>query len=258
MGACVVHGADAAPAPAKSMVALLGVGAQSLTPQECQDLGLAEGMGLVVRLVAEQSPAQNRINVGDVLVRLDDQLLIHPYQLAVLVRTYKPGTEVRVRLLRGGNEMDVPVVLGECEARPLPDPGWPPPPRQGPPIIRYATVPAAAAETVTIDVVGAGDQPGAAQGATVVTHSVASESRRTATRVENGTTYMLTSVNGTATFTVTGPDATVLFRGTVTTDPERARVPEAYQAVLTALLPAPLAVAPPAPPAPPPTGPPPR
>lgn len=233
-----------APAPeAPNTVAFLGVGVQPASSQESRDLGLPEGVGLVVRHVEENSPAQNRINVGDVLQKLDDQLLIHPYQLAVLVRTYKPGTEVRVALRRGGNAMDVAIVLGEHAAGPLPPAGW-----GMPGTFTLAPAPGGAVPTnpfgvtvpVTVQALGAdGAAAGAGAGTstTVVISQSGTQNRRTATTVENGTSYSLTSVNEVATYTVTGPDGRVLFSGPVATDAERAKVPEPYRARLASLLP---------------------
>jgi hypothetical protein len=49
----------------------------------------------------------------DVLAKLDDQMLINAPQLAVLIRTHKPGEEVKLTYIRGGKEMTAKVKLGD-------------------------------------------------------------------------------------------------------------------------------------------------
>jgi hypothetical protein len=115
--------------------------------------------------------------------------------------------------------MEVPVVLGERPAGSLPPSGWGRPPREEPPLIRY----------------GAAPTDTAAKADAQVAATARSATRRTTILVENGMSYTLSSANGAAAYTVAGPDARVLFRGPVTTDAEKAQVPEAYRPTLEAL-----------------------
>jgi hypothetical protein len=83
-------------------------------------LKLPEGTGLVVDFIQPKSPAQQAgIRQYDLLVKLNDQLLINSEQLAVLVRTFKPGDEVRLSMFREGERQTVPVTLAEHDLPPL-------------------------------------------------------------------------------------------------------------------------------------------
>src|SRR5262249_53252442 len=66
---------------------------------------------------AEQAGIQQH----DILEKLEDQLLVNPQQLNVLVRSYKSGQTVNLTLLRQGEHKTVPVTLAEKEM-PVDDP----------------------------------------------------------------------------------------------------------------------------------------
>jgi membrane-associated protease RseP (regulator of RpoE activity) len=84
----------------------LGVVVEPASPVLASQLKLAEGSGLVVVRVTPDSPAAKAGLVeNDVLVKLDDQILIAPHQLAVLVRQHKEGDEVSLSLIRGGERL---------------------------------------------------------------------------------------------------------------------------------------------------------
>jgi len=83
-------------------------------------LGLPAGMGLVVEFVQEKSPAADAgLHQYDVLQKFEDQLLINPEQLAVLVRSYKPGDQVRLTIIRDGKKQELTAKLSEHELAPL-------------------------------------------------------------------------------------------------------------------------------------------
>ena len=77
---------------------------------------------LVVDFVQPNSPAQKAgIRQYDLLLKLNDQLLINAEQLAVLVRTFKPGDEIHLTLLREGERQSPSLTLAERELPPLSD-----------------------------------------------------------------------------------------------------------------------------------------
>lgn len=94
-------------------VTFLGVATEPTGPVLADQLNLAKGTGLVVTMVAPDSPANNLLKQHDVLVKLDDQLLIEQRQLAVLIRNHKEGDEVTLTYFRGGKEDTVKVKLGK-------------------------------------------------------------------------------------------------------------------------------------------------
>lgn len=102
--------------------AYLGVGTSAPTPILREQLKLAEGMGLVVEVVEKDSPAEKAgIKRYDVLTKLEDQLLVNAEQLAVLVRSKKPGDDVELTAVRGGSLTQLKAKLSDHELTPLED-----------------------------------------------------------------------------------------------------------------------------------------
>ena len=96
-------------------VAFLGVETMPVDPTVAAQLGLPRGTGVVVRRVAEGSPASNLLQPHDILTKLDDQILINMNQLSVLVRNHAAGDEVKLTYVRGGKESTTKAKLGERE-----------------------------------------------------------------------------------------------------------------------------------------------
>lgn len=103
------------PAAPREKAAFLGVEVQPAPTALSEQFGLARGVGLVVTGIVADSPAAAVLQQSDLLVRLDDQLLIEPRQLAVLVRSRRTGDEVELAFYRGGQERTTRVRLGERE-----------------------------------------------------------------------------------------------------------------------------------------------
>jgi hypothetical protein len=102
----------------------LGVATEPVDPAVREHLSLAEGFGIAVEYVVEDSPAATAgIQEHDILVRLEDQRLTTPEHLAVLVRSMAKGDRVKFTLIRKGAEQTVEVVLGETDAPVQPE--WP-------------------------------------------------------------------------------------------------------------------------------------
>jgi membrane-associated protease RseP (regulator of RpoE activity) len=100
----------------------LGVSVTPLPDSLRGRLQLPAGIGMVVASVEPGSPAQQAgIQPNDALHKIDEQLLVNAEQLAALVRTFKPGREVRVTLVRGGKPTQVSVRLGQRNLPPLSD-----------------------------------------------------------------------------------------------------------------------------------------
>jgi hypothetical protein len=124
------------PGPAE-MRTWLGISTHPIDPSLREHLGIPGGFGIQVVEVMPDSPAAKAgLRANDVLVRLDDQRLISPEHLSVLVRSMKTGETVSLALIRKGREETVEVVLGEAEENlfgPMhpgmgPMPGFPMPP----------------------------------------------------------------------------------------------------------------------------------
>jgi len=96
-------------------VTFLGVETDRAGPALAAQLNLPADSGLVVMHVAEGSPAAAVLQRHDVLTRLDDQILVDTHQLSVLVRSHKEGDEVALTFYRGGKVQVVKVKLGKKE-----------------------------------------------------------------------------------------------------------------------------------------------
>jgi hypothetical protein len=102
------------PAPVKMKVAYLGVAAMPLDSATAKQLNVTGG--LRVLFVVGQSPAdQAGLKRGDILVRLDDQLLINLQQFTVLVRSFAPGRQFALKIYRGAEAMTLTAKLGQQE-----------------------------------------------------------------------------------------------------------------------------------------------
>jgi hypothetical protein len=100
--------------------AYLGVATSPAQPAMRQQLHLPRGVGLVVDFIEHGSPADEAgLQQYDVIEKLDDQLLVNPQQLAVLVRIHQPGDSVKLTVIRGGQSLPIDVKLIEKEVPPL-------------------------------------------------------------------------------------------------------------------------------------------
>lgn len=100
--------------------AYLGVASSPASAVLRRQLQLAAGVGLVIEFVEPDSPAHGAgVLPYDVLVRLNEQVIVNPEQLAVLVRTFEPNDEVRLSLIREGEPVEIPVRLTERAMKPL-------------------------------------------------------------------------------------------------------------------------------------------
>jgi len=74
---------------------------------------IPDGVGLDVVLVDPQGPAAGVLEVGDILTRFDDQVLVAPDQFRTLVRMRKGGDKVKLVLVREAEAKTVELVLTE-------------------------------------------------------------------------------------------------------------------------------------------------
>ncbi|MDF1738418.1 MAG: PDZ domain-containing protein [Verrucomicrobiales bacterium] len=104
----------------------LGVATAPLPESLREYLEVEEGFGVQIFQVLEDSPASDAgLKANDVLVLFDDQMLISPEHLSLLVKRLKEGDEVKVTVIRKGLEKELKVTLGETEYRPFVRPGGP-------------------------------------------------------------------------------------------------------------------------------------
>lgn len=99
-------------------VTYIGIAPGPVGDEVRAQLPLKDGEGIKVNHVVEDSPAAKAgVQEHDILTKLDDQILVEPEQLRSLVKMKKPGDEVKLTLLRKGEQKEIKVVLGESEER---------------------------------------------------------------------------------------------------------------------------------------------
>lgn len=108
--------ADQAAEQATQKTTFLGVVVKPVGPSTAERLGLAAGTGLRLMQVAPDSPAEAAgLVAGDVLTHVNDQLLVNPQQLAVLIRSYAAGDTATLRVMRDGEAKTLDATLAQRE-----------------------------------------------------------------------------------------------------------------------------------------------
>lgn len=93
----------------------LGVATAPVNPEVADHLKLDKGVGLTVVEVDPDSAASGKLETYDILYKFDDQILVSPRQLAVLVRSKSPGDKVEIALYRSGENMTKEIELGKAK-----------------------------------------------------------------------------------------------------------------------------------------------
>ena len=102
--------APAARAVAAAKVAYAGL---NVGPRvEGATASIPVGVGIQVGFIDPQGPSAGKVEEGDVLTRLDDQMLFNAEQFRALVRTRQAGDRAKLTLVRGAEPMVVEIVLG--------------------------------------------------------------------------------------------------------------------------------------------------
>ena len=95
-------------------VTFLGVSSSPPPRELAPHLPIPEDTGLVIDFVAKDSPAEKAgLKQSDVLAKLDDQIIIHPRQLSVLVANHKEGDTVKITYVRKGQLQEADVTLAK-------------------------------------------------------------------------------------------------------------------------------------------------
>ncbi|MBK6686469.1 MAG: DegQ family serine endoprotease [Deltaproteobacteria bacterium] len=92
----------------------LGVAIQDLTPDIARSMGLKEQKGVLVSDVMEGGPAARAsINVGDVIVQVNDRPTPSASELRNAVALLKPGTKAKLAVVHDGKTKELAVTLDE-------------------------------------------------------------------------------------------------------------------------------------------------
>ena len=91
----------------------LGIGLATIDPSAGGNL---PSHGVMVTGLAPGSPAAGKVRAGDAIVAFDGQPVATSSQLADAVASHKPGDEVTLSLVRGGQARDVTVAVANAPA----------------------------------------------------------------------------------------------------------------------------------------------
>lgn len=102
--------APAAKAAAADQVAYAGL---NVGPRlESAAVPVPAGVGIQVGFIDPKGPSVGKVEEGDILTRLDDQVLFNADQFRALVRTRKPGDKVKLTLVRECEPHVIELTLG--------------------------------------------------------------------------------------------------------------------------------------------------
>tara|TARA_R110000850_G_scaffold16207_12_gene50783 strand:+ start:696 stop:1718 length:1023 start_codon:yes stop_codon:yes gene_type:complete len=104
----------------------LGIATSGVAPSLRQHLDLEKGFGIQIQEVITDSPAgKSGLKSHDILVKFEDQLLISPEHLSLLVRREKSGKKISLSVIRKGREETIQATLGSAALPPTHRPGPP-------------------------------------------------------------------------------------------------------------------------------------
>ena len=104
--------ASSAAKPAAAGVAGVAYAGLNVGPRDEAVASVPAGVGIVVGFIDPKGPSVGKVEEGDILTRLDDQVLFNADQFRALVRTRQPGDKVKLTLQRGPEPMVVELTLG--------------------------------------------------------------------------------------------------------------------------------------------------
>lgn len=93
----------------------MGILPQELTPEMANAFGMPNGHGVAVAQVEPNSPAQHAgLQVGDVITAVNGEPVTDVNAFRLEVAGFAPGTVVHLKISRNGQNVDVPVTLGDA------------------------------------------------------------------------------------------------------------------------------------------------
>ncbi|MEG3791977.1 DegQ family serine endoprotease [Lysobacter sp. CCNWLW3] len=119
-----MNSAEQLRATGKVQRGLLGVGVQAITSESAKGLGLSESRGALVNSVQAGGAAEKAgIQLGDVILAVNDRPVNTSSDLPPLIGALAPGARVKLQINRGGKILTEQVVLGALGAEVAGEPG---------------------------------------------------------------------------------------------------------------------------------------
>ena len=92
----------------------IGVGIQAVTQDLAEAFGMKTPRGAVITQLEKGQPGEKAgLKVGDIVVALNGQAINSANDLPVKISAMKPGTKVKLTVLRDGKEKEVSVTVAE-------------------------------------------------------------------------------------------------------------------------------------------------
>jgi serine protease Do len=96
----------------------MGIGITDVTPENAKFFDSKDNRGAIVTQVEPNSPgAKAGLKIGDLITGLDGHNVNDAGQLQVVVGQTRPGTTIKLQVLRDGKGMDLPITLEKMGAR---------------------------------------------------------------------------------------------------------------------------------------------
>ena len=96
---------------------MLGINIQNITPEVAQSLELKDTKGVIVSNVRTGSAAEKAgVKRNDIVLAINNDAIEDSNVLRNKVAGTKPGSEIKLRILRDGNEQEISAVLDEFNA----------------------------------------------------------------------------------------------------------------------------------------------
>lgn len=119
-----MNSAEQLRATGKVQRGLLGVGVQAITSESAKGLGLSDSRGALVNSVQAGGAAEKAgIQLGDVILAVNDRPVNTSSDLPPLIGALAPGAKVKLQINRGGKVLTEQVVLGALGAEVAGAPG---------------------------------------------------------------------------------------------------------------------------------------
>ena len=96
----------------------IGVGITDVTPENAKFFDSKDNRGAIVTQITPNAPgAKAGLRVGDLITSVDGHSVNDASSLQVIVEQTKPGTAVKLAVMRDGKNMEIPVTLEKMGAR---------------------------------------------------------------------------------------------------------------------------------------------
>jgi serine protease Do len=96
----------------------IGVGITDVTPENAKFFDSKDNRGAIVTQVTPNAPgAKAGLKVGDLITSVDGHSINDASSMQVIVEQSKPGSSVKLAVLRDGKNMEIPVTLEKMGAR---------------------------------------------------------------------------------------------------------------------------------------------